>query len=230
VIKFRYYLLPIVAIFLLIGCGKYKHKKPKYNGDKYKTYVATNMDDLDNYSKHTNPKLIYSFPKNFSGSVNLDSIKYRILGIINNTRVAGNQCGPSAPPLDWSIPLEDAARMHARDISVNKHLTHLGSGTKYDLAKKDDGRGSNFYERILYSGYPVKPGELAGEILTYTKYRITGNKDPLENFNRAVKNFLRSPSHCGILMNRRFKDIGVSAYEDGEKMYWVIEFGESTKR
>jgi len=229
-LKIKYYLLPIFAMFLMAGCGKYKHNKPRYNGYEHKAYVATSMSDLDDYSKHTNPKLIYSFPKNFAGSVNLESIKYKMLSIINDTRATGGQCAPSAPPLDWSVPLEDAARMHARDMSFNKHLTHMGSGTKYDLARKSDGRGSNFYERILYSGYPVKPGELAGEILTYTKYRITGNKIPLENFNRAVKNFLRSPSHCGILMNNRFKDVGVSAYEDGEKMYWVIEFGEATKR
>jgi uncharacterized protein YkwD len=228
--KISYFLLPIITIFLLLGCGRHKHRKPKYHSDKYKTYVATSMSDLDNYSKHTNPKLVYSFPKNFKGSLQLNAIKYRMLSTINSIRSTGNQCGPSARPLGWSVPLEDAARMHARDMSFNNHLTHLGSGTKYDLAKKDDGRGSNFYERILYSGYPVKSGELAGEILTYTKYSITGNKDPLENFDRAVKNFLRSPSHCGILMNNRFKDVGVSAYEDGEKIYWVIEFGESVRR
>jgi len=67
-------------------------------------------------------------------------------------------------------------------MSVNKFISHLGSGSMYDLAKKAPGQKSNFYDRIIYAGYPIKPSELAGEILTYTKDRIVGSKDVYEHF------------------------------------------------
>jgi len=45
----------------------------------------------------------------------------------------------------------------------------------------------------------------------------------------AVANFQKSPRHCQIIMNPRFKDMGLSAYKDNEKIYWVIEYGEPSR-
>ena len=191
---------------------------------------AHNMNDLDRQSRSVKPHLIYSYPKSSreedANFVNLDPIKYKILNYINNIRAQGTSCGPPAPPLSWNKELEDAAIAHAQDMSSKNFLGHMGSGTDTDPAKKAPGEGSNFYERIIYFGYPIKPQEVAGEIITYTKFRVVGNQSPYENFTHAVNNFLHSPQHCSILMNPRFHDIGVASYKDNEKMFWVIEFAE----
>ena len=191
---------------------------------------ARNMSELDEQSRNVKPHLVYSYPKNIrvgrTNFVNLDPIKYQILNYINNIRANGNQCGPSAPPLTWNRKLEDAAISHAQDMASKNFLGHMGSGTDTDPARKALGQGSNFYERIIYFGFPIQPGELAGEILTYTKYDIVGNKIPYANFKHAVDNFLSSPRHCALLMNPRFNDIGIASYKDSEKMYWDIEFAE----
>jgi uncharacterized protein YkwD len=193
--------------------------------------VSHSMSELTRDSANVKPTLVYSYPKNstFGGAtpVNLEPIKYKMLDYINNLREHGTVCSNPSPAINWNRNLENASNMHARDMAVNKFLGHLGSGGTTDLAKRAIGSRSNFYERIIYSGYPVKPGELAGEILTYTKFRIVGNQDPYANFQHAIDNFLRSSRHCQILTNPRFKDVGISAYKDNEKMYWVIEFGEA---
>ncbi len=189
--------------------------------------IARDLESLDQISANTQPYYVYSYPATTKQNSNLvSSIKYRVLNYINSIRARGAKCAPPAPPLGWSDKLEQAALSHAIDMRNNNFLSHLGSGTEYDVARKAPGVGSNFYERILYFGYPIQPNELAGEILSYTKYRIVGSKDPEKGFKHAVDNFLRSPKHCRILMNPRFRDTGIAAYRDNEKIYWVIEFAE----
>ena len=227
--KFIHVLL-VVAAFFLSSCSS---NLAKYRvTDNYTSVMspAQSMSELDRQSRDTKPHLIYSYPKNRGTSganfVNLDPIKYKILNYINSVRAKGNACGASAPPLAWNAKLEDAAIAHAQDMSSKNFLGHIGSGSNTDLAKKALGEGSNFYERIIYFGYPIKPQEVAGEIITYTKYRVVGSEMPYKNFTHAVDNFLHSPKHCAILMNPRFHDVAVASYKDNVKMYWVIEFAE----
>ena len=194
---------------------------------------AHSMAELDEQSRNVKPTMVYSYPRGIgtrgTNFVNLMAIKYRLLGKINAIRANGAPCSRvSAPPVRWNKKLVDAAKAHTQDMATHHYLGHMGSGTSTDVARKALGAGSNFYERILYFGYPVKPGELAGEILTYTKYNIVGNRQPLDHFDHAIENFLRSPRHCALLMNPRFSDVGIAAYKDNEKIYWDIEFGEST--
>ncbi len=189
--------------------------------------VAHNLNSLDQLSANTQPMYVYSYPARAKQNSNLvSSIKYKVLSYMNSIRARGARCAPPAPPVGWSDKLEQAALSHAVDMRNNNFLSHLGSGTKYDVARKAPGVGSNFYERILYFGYPIQPNELAGEILSYTKFRIVGTQDPEQGFKHAIDNFLRSPKHCSILMNPRFRDTGIAAYRDNEKIYWVIEFAE----
>ena len=222
-------LLLAVASFFLASCSSH-HSRHRYSRSSSHMTPAHSMKDLDNQSRSVKPHLVYSYPKNArfgnASFVDLAPLKYKILKYINSVRSQGNSCGPAAPPLGWNTKLENAAVMHAQDMASKGFLGHLGSGQDTDPAKKGPGQGSNFYERIIYAGYPIKPGEVAGEILTYTKYTIVGNKDAYAHFSHAVDNFLRSKAHCEILMNRRFHDVGVASYKDHEKMYWVIEFAE----
>ncbi len=217
--------LMLFSLFLSTGCGRYRVKKEN-NSYSHHMHTAHSMEDLDNQSKNTQPMLLYSYAKKDTLVNEIAPIKYKILNYINSVRSKGNTCGDSAPPLGWNTSLENAALAHAVDMEQNKFLGHMGSGTEFDSARKGPGNGSNFYERILHYGYPVKPGELAGEIISYTKYRIVGSQEPYANFTHAIDNFLKSPKHCSILMNSRFHDVGIAAYKDQEKIYWVIEFAE----
>ena len=193
--------------------------------------IARGMQELDNISANTKPTYIRSIPQsNLSANVqaiNLEPIKYKLISYVNSIRANGGVCSEPSSPLGWSNQLYTAASSHARDMSANNFVGHLGSGSIYDIAKKAPGVGSNFYERILFAGYPIKPKELAGEILTYTKDNIVGSKDPYEHFVHAVQNFLKSPRHCSVLNNNRFKDMGISGYRANDRIYWVIEFAES---
>ena len=239
-----------ISVFIVSGCGYHRHLRHHYPSKTHmqtQTYTqnvrdinrqgyshsmtpAHSMSELDNQSRSVRPTMVYSYPANAkignATVVDLRPIRYKVLNYLNSVRANGSVCSSSAPPVTFNAELEQAALAHSKDMAVNNFLGHLGSGKMTDTAKKAPGRGSNFYERILYSGYPIKPGSLAGEILTYTKFRIVGSKDPYKNFVHAVNNFLKSSRHCQILMNPRFKDVGIAAYRDNEKIYWTIEFGE----
>ncbi len=187
--------------------------------------VSRSMRELDRDSASVRPTLVYSnFVNrvNYSAqSVDLTPIKGKILNYINALRASRG-----AGALRWSQSLENAASAHSGDMATNNFLGHIGSGKATDLARKSNGRGSNFYERIVRFGYPMKAGELAGEILTYTKDRVVGNRDNYFHFIHAMDNFQRSSRHSMLLMNPRFRDVGVSAYRDRGRVYWSIEFGE----
>ncbi len=243
----------IVLIFMtIIFLSSCKHKRPRphsyaqpsryqqvptynpssYNRGSHKVVVSRSMHDLDRDSASVKPTLVYSYKASSYASgrkVNINNLTGRMLNYINTIRARGNVCAPPAPPVRWSNELQMAADFHANDMASNNFLGHVGSGKATDKARKGMGRGSNFYERIIYAGYPIMPGRLAGEVLTYTKYSIVGNQDPYEHFMHAVANFQKSPRHCQIIMNPRFKDMGLSAYKDNEKIYWVIEFGEPSR-
>jgi len=244
----------ILSVFFILGCGKQRVQPPNnyytpnlqpqrgtYLPQQQTSYqpmrqsnsnsmhhltAAKNMSELDQQSKNTQPTLIYSYPAGQSSNNLVANIKFKLLNYMNSVRARGTQCGPSAPPVGWNDKLEAAAVAHAIDMQKNNFLGHIGSGTEFDVARKGPGQGSNFYERILHFGYPVQPTELAGEIISYTKFRIVGTQDPEQGFKHAIDNFLRSPKHCSILMNPRFRDTGIAAYRDNEKIYWVIEFAE----
>jgi len=207
--------------------NSYSHmENSRSNYVQHQPAAARSMSELDKQSQNTRPTMIYSYPAGENHNNLVSSIKFKLLNYMNSVRARGDKCGPSAPPLGWNDKLEQAAVAHAIDMRKNNFLGHLGSGTEFDVARKGPGQGSNFYERILHFGYPVQPTELAGEIISYTKFRIVGTQDPEQGFKHAIDNFLRSPKHCSILMNPRFRDTGIAAYRDEEKTYWVIEFAE----
>jgi len=234
--QIRVVLVLIISFFLVNGCvhsrksrykSKYTTKKPTQQLGKVK--VANNMKDLDYISANTKPTMVYTYPQAKLPDnvyfVNLKPYKNIAIRIINDVRAKAR-----VGAVRWNEYLAKAASAHARDMASNNFLGHLGSGKALDFARKGPGRGSNFYERIIFFGYPIRPSELAGEILTYTKDHIVLSREPMPHFKHAISNFLKSPAHATILRNNRFKDVGVAAYRAGEKIYWVLEFGESPRR
>jgi len=226
----KLFIVLTISIYLMSGCASSRrnYQKPNipHTPTNEKVQVAKDMNQLDQLSSNTKPTMIYSYPKaNLPDNVqfvNLKPYKYTIINIINRVRTTHN-----AGSVSWNPSLAKAAEAHARDMASNNFLGHLGSGNDLDFARKAPGQGSNFYERIIFFGYPIKPTQLAGEIITYTKDNIVMSKEPMPHFKHAIDNFLKSPSHSAILNNSRFTDVGVAAYRAGNKVYWVIEFGEA---
>jgi len=200
----------------------------------HKPKISRSLSELDRDSRSVKPTLVYSKPVrniNYSTrSIDISPYKSKILSYINSLRATGGTCGAPTHGVRWSSSLENAASAHAGDMATNNFLGHMGSGGATDLARKANGRGSNFYERIMRFGYPIQGGGLAGEVVTYTKDSVVGNADPYFHFIHAMDNFQRSARHCSIIMNPRFQDVGVSAYRGNDKTYWVIEFAQGSNR
>lgn len=124
-------------------------------------------------------------PKNVP--VSLD--KNIMLQLVNKARKSGCQCGDTyyypVPPLKWNGQLETAAYSHAVDMFKKNYFSHTGSD------------GSRAGERIEREGYRWKAfGENIG----------TGYKTEKE----VVDGWLKSPTHCKNIMNKLYKEMGVS--------------------
>jgi uncharacterized protein YkwD len=227
--QIRVLLVLFISLYLVSGCATSRRRHKRVYTPRSSTHhvqVAKNMNQLDTYSKNTKPTMIYSYPKTKLPDnvrfVNLKPYKLLVVNEINRVREA-----QSSGLVAWNPNLAKAAGAHARDMASNNFLGHLGSGKALDFARKAPGQGSNFYERIIFFGYPIRPTQLAGEILTYTKDNIVMSPEPMPHFKHSIENFLKSPAHASILVNNRFTDVGVAAYRADNKIYWVIEFGEA---
>ncbi len=142
---------------------------------------------------------------------------------LNEIRAKGTNCAPPAPPLRLNSALKKAAMAHARDMAMNNFLSHNGSGTPFDVAKGNQLR-SSFIDRILFFGYPAKSYDLVGEAVK--RVSLKKSADERELYEIALKDLIKDKSHCEILMNPRFKDVGFGVYRGKNYYYVVIDLGE----
>ena len=159
-------------------------------------------------------------------AVNLSPYKAVFVRDIANIRAKGTACGSPVGSLMPNPQLEAAAKAHAKDMAINHMLQHDGSGTQTDPARKAEGIGSNFMDRLKFFGYPLKAHDLVGETVAHTKNRNVKSKDLKAHFKKALDTILNDPNHCKIFMNSRFKDIGIGAYKSKDGYYWAFEYGE----
>ncbi len=170
------------------------------------------------------PKPLMEAPAITKRDLNLDNY---FLNSLNSIRVKGTKCSKSAPPLRLNDALKKAAFTHAKDMGVNNFLGHSGSGTVFDVAKKKDGKKSSFLDRVIFFGYKAKAYDLIGEVVTKTKFKSSKLKDIKTNFKVTLNKLLKDPTHCKILTNPRFKDVGFGYYKTNNTYYWVIDLGET---
>ena len=161
--------------------------------------------------------------------VNLSPYKAQFVNEIANIRARGASCGGPVDPLRTNPQLEAAANAHAKDMALNHFVQHDGSGTVTDPARKANGIGSTFIDRIIFFGYPAKTHDLVGETITHTKNSLVRSKDIRKHFKRALQIILNDPPHCKILMNPRFQDVGIGVYKSNDGYYWAIDYGEVVK-
>jgi len=159
----------------------------------------------------------------------VDISKHRAVFVndIANIRAKGTSCGGAVDSLRYNPYLEAAAKAHAKDMAVNHMVQHDGSGTLTDPAREANGIGSTFMKRIIFFGYPAKTHDLVGETVAHTKNNYLKTKDLKTHYKRALEIILNDPKHCRILMNPRFKDVGIGAYRSNDGYYWAITYGET---
>jgi len=158
-------------------------------------------------------------------NISLSNFSSYTINYINKIRAKKSSCAPATTPLKYNNALEAAAMAHAKDMALNKYLEHFGSGSATDVAKTQN--SSKFYERILFFGYPAKTYDLVGEGVTYTKYKAYKTKNLKKLFKYAMDTLMNDYEHCKIIMNPRFKDVGVGYYQTKDRVYWVLDLGET---
>ncbi|PHS34077.1 MAG: hypothetical protein COA92_03335 [Sulfurovum sp.] len=146
----------------------------------------------------------------------------KYLDAINKVRAEARSCGSAgsfttAAPLRWSRALYSAAYEHSNDMLKSNHLTHKGSGTKFDWTARVQrlNRGSHFKERIENNGY--KQWKNIAENIALGSSTI----------DAVMLNWIKSDYHCANIMNPEFTDVGMAyTYKEGSKRshYWTQNF------
>lgn len=126
--------------------------------------------------------------------------KTLLLQLVNTVRKKGCLCGntwyPAAQPVGWNSQLEQAALVHSNDMYANNYFSH---------AAQD---GSKAGDRLDDAGYHWR---------TYGENIALGYRNERE----VVNGWLQSPGHCKNIMNRSYKEMGVSRVGN----YWTQVFG-----
>lgn len=137
-------------------------------------------------------------------------IQAQWLAALNAVRAQGAHCSAGdpaiaqAPELHWAPELADGARYLAEDLAAHDRVAHT------DSADRD------FEERVRATGYPFRA---AGENVA------AGQAD----FNRTLRAWLASPSHCRTMMRSRYTEVGLACFERSGSSYgryWVAHFGQ----
>jgi uncharacterized protein YkwD len=131
-----------------------------------------------------------------------------VLKSLNLIRAKGGRCGgtkfPPSQPLTRSATLDEAARIHARDMAQNSFLAHTGS---------DDTDPGERATRAGYEWRVVAENIAAGQ---------TSADD-------IAATWLESSGHCENLMDGKYSETGI-AYAlnpgDGRDIYWVQVYAQ----
>jgi len=128
------------------------------------------------------------------------SSKSTMLSAVNKIRLKGCTCGnskmPPANPVIWSDQLEKSSLMHAQDMQKHGHFSHF-SHKGEDVGTRVEALGYNWQ----HIGENIASGRM--------------------NFDEVLNDWIKSTSHCKMLMNADMKEMGVAR----KGIYWVQHFG-----
>lgn len=137
----------------------------------------------------------------------LSNFQAELLSRINTIRASGAVCGgiayASVGSLTWDFQLQQAATVHATDMSTKDFFSHTGSD------------GTTLRQRLPAAGYMHR---FAGENIAAGQTTVA----------QTMADLMASPSHCANIMRPEHRDIGMSCktYEGSTyKNYWVMELG-----
>lgn len=133
-------------------------------------------------------------------STDLEVSKDYVLKRINLLRKNGCKCGGKrmkpVGSVTWNKTLEKSALLHAKEMARYNYFGHHSIN------------GEDIGDRLDDLGYKW---QFVGENLA------NGQK----SFDEAMKDWIKSPSHCEMLLNPNMKEVAVSRYGK----FWVQHFG-----
>jgi uncharacterized protein YkwD len=142
------------------------------------------------------------------GSSAQDAFEAEVLRLTNKARSRARKCGgtrkKAVRPLKWSTTLAASANAHSADMATKDYFSHYNKS------------GKSPFQRMRASGYNYRA---AGE-------NIAAGRS-LASPQAVVKAWLRSPGHCKVIMNGKYKELGVGRVEGPGKwgVYWTQNFG-----
>lgn len=137
------------------------------------------------------------------------SYKSDVIEQINSVRKTGAYCGdrwyPPVKKVKHNKKLRRAAKKHSRSMANDNYFSHYGNTRKTKTP----------WKRIRKERYYYRA---AGEVIA------GGHKTP----ESVVAAWMRSPGHCRVIMNPRYKHVGVGRTRNSDSrwgVYWVVDFG-----
>ena len=137
-----------------------------------------------------------------------DAFEAEVLRLTNEARAHSRKCGgkkfKKAKPLRWSDVLASSASQHSADMANRDYFSHYAPG------------GVSPFERMRAVGYRYRA---AGENIAAGRSLATPDA--------VVNAWLKSPGHCKVIMNPRYRELGVGRVEGAGKwnVYWTQNFG-----
>jgi len=121
---------------------------------------------------------------------------------VNELRSSGCSCSgrymPPVAPIQWEDKLVESAMIHASRMHKYRFFAHIGPD------------GKDVGDRMEKVGYRW---QFAGENLG----------EGQRHFMQVFKDWIKSPSHCKLLMDARMTDMGIAR----KGRYWVQHFGKA---
>ena len=136
-----------------------------------------------------------------------------VLRLTNEARSHSRKCGgkkmKAVRPLKWSDTLAASAEAHSADMANSNYFSHYTQS------------GASPFQRMRAAGYSYRA---AGENIA------AGHS--LASPEAVVRAWLNSPGHCRVIMNGKYKELGVGGVEGPGKygIYWTQNFGARKSR
>ncbi len=137
-----------------------------------------------------------------------DGFEAEVLRLTNDARSKSRKCGGKkmkrVRPLGWSEVLAATADAHSSDMATADYFSHYTPS------------GASPFDRMRAAGYSYRA---AGENIAAGRSLA----DPAA----VVRAWLKSPGHCRVIMNGKYKELGVGRVEGSGKwgVYWTQNFG-----
>lgn len=137
-----------------------------------------------------------------------DGFEAEVLRLTNEARSKSRKCGGKkmkrVRPLSWSEVLASTANEHSADMATADYFSHYTPS------------GASPFDRMRAAGYSYRA---AGENIAAGRSLA----DPAA----VVRAWLKSPGHCRVIMNGKYKELGVGRVEGAGKwgVYWTQNFG-----
>lgn len=135
-----------------------------------------------------------------------EALRKQMLILINKVRAQPRACGVmefgEAPPVQWNVVLEEAARLHSHKMATQNFFAHRGpDSTHVGNRVQEVGYNWRFVGENIYAG--------------------------IETVTEAVYGWLESEGHCKTIMNPDYTELGaacVSNRSSQYELYWTQVF------